>query len=177
VCVAEPNQLREALRADWARNPNRDSRATLLVWRLGQAAHRSRTPVGFVLRRLHSVLDVLWVRAYVGAELPRSVRAGPGLRLPHAGRGVVLHPDCRLGSGVTLYHQVTMGVRGERPPPRVGDRVSIGAGAALLGDIEVGDGATVGARSVVVADVEPGSTVVGAPARATASSRRGTRSS
>lgn len=49
--------------------------------------------------------------------------------------------------------------------PIVGDHVSIGAGAALLGDITVGDGAVIGANSVVLASVPAGATVVGAPAR------------
>lgn len=155
---------RRTLREDFACNPFADSRTTLVIWRAGQALYRRPGLLPFVLRRLVRTADWLWTRGYVGAELPFQVPAGPGLRLPHAGRGVVLHPTVRLGSGVVLYHQVTIGVRDERPAGVVGDGVEIGAGAKILGPVEIGDGARIGANAVVVEDVPPGATAVGIPA-------------
>jgi len=158
-------ELRSTLRADFAVNAYRMDRTVLAVWRLGQVAHGRPGPAAFLLRRAHAVADASLVRAVVGAELPRSAAAGPGLRLPHSGRGVVLHPASRLGAGVTLYHRTTLGVRGSSGPPRVGDGVYIGAGAVVVGDVDLGDGAVVGANAVVLSDVPAGTTAVGVPAR------------
>ncbi len=67
---------------------------------------------------------------------------------------------------MTLYQGVTLGgtgfQRGKRHPT-LGDNVTVGSGAKLLGPIFVGDGAKIGANTVVVEDVPPGSTVVGNP--------------
>ena len=71
-----------------------------------------------------------------------------------------------IGDRVTLYQGVTLGgtgfQRGKRHPT-LGDNVTVGSGAKLLGPIAVGDGAKVGANTVVVEDVPPGATVVGNP--------------
>jgi serine O-acetyltransferase len=152
------------LRADFAINEFAEPRVTLAVWRLGQAAHGRPGAVGFVVRRVHGVLDQLWTRSVIGAELPRSVPAGPGLRLPHAGRGVVLHSATRLGSRITLYHQVTLGVRHSGIPPVVGDDVLLGVGARVLGPVHLGDGCSVGANAVVLHDIPAGQSWVGVPA-------------
>ncbi len=80
--------------------------------------------------------------------------------------GVEIHPAAEIGCCVTLYQGVTLGgtgfQRGKRHPT-LGDDVTVGSGAKLLGPIAVGDGAKVGANTVVVEDVPPFSTVVGNP--------------
>ena len=71
-----------------------------------------------------------------------------------------------VGRRVTLYQGVTLGgtgfQRGKRHPT-LGDDVTVGSGAKLLGPIAVGDGAKIGANTVVVEDVPPQATVVGNP--------------
>lgn len=159
------HQTVTTLRADYARNPHAEPRITLAVWRLGQLGHGRPGPRGFLLRRVHDVLDQIWTRGVIGAELPRSVPAGPGLKLPHSGRGVVVHPTSRFGAGVTLYHQVTIGVRGAGSPPVIGDDVYLGCGARILGPIMLGKGCAIGANAVVLKDVPAGEVWVGVPAR------------
>ena len=164
---ARPGVLREfsaVLREDYTVNRFLDARLTLLVWRAGQSFRGRPGPVAFLARRLCQVADFVWTRGYIGADLPFSASAGPRLVLPHGGRGVVLHPTVRIGSGVTLYHQVTIGVRDVDQGGSVGDDVLIGAGAKILGAVHVGDGARVGANAVVLTDVPPGATAVGIPA-------------
>ncbi|WP_432511357.1 serine acetyltransferase [Kineococcus sp. SYSU DK001] len=156
---------KSGITADFPQNPYWESRVTLSIWRFGQLAHLDRSPAGFVARRVHTLADTVWTRALIGAELPRSVQAGPGLRLPHAGRGVILHPATRMGRGVTLYHRVTVGVSGDAGPPTIGDDVYLGTGAAVIGAVNVGRGARVGANAVVVRDVPDGFTSVGVPGR------------
>ena len=79
---------------------------------------------------------------------------------------MVIGETAEIGERVTLYQGVTLGgtgfQRGKRHPT-LGDNVTVGSGAKLLGPIAVGDGAKIGANTVVVEDVPPGSTVVGNP--------------
>ena len=79
---------------------------------------------------------------------------------------MVIGETAEIGDRVTLYQGVTLGgtgfQRGKRHPT-LGDNVTVGSGAKLLGPIAVGDGAKVGANTVVVEDVPPGATVVGNP--------------
>ena len=157
--------FRRLIRADFARNPFFDTRATLVVWRAGQVLRGRPGVLAFLLRRICQVADFVWVRGYIGADLPFHATAGPGIRMPHGGRGVVLHPTVRMGSGVTMYHQVTLGVRDDRPAPALGDDVYVGAGAKLIGPLTIGDGSRIGANAVVLVDVPAGATAVGVPAR------------
>ncbi|WP_345714090.1 hypothetical protein, partial [Kineococcus glutinatus] len=159
-------QWRDLVGSDYPLNrTSRESLATLAVWRMGQVLHGRPGAGAFLMRRLHGVLDQVWVRNVIGAELPRSVAVGPGMTLPHAGRGVVVHPDARIGAQVTLHHRVTIGVRDAGRPPHVGDGAYLGSGAAVLGAVDLGAGCRVGANAVVVHDVPPGATVVCGPAR------------
>lgn len=153
------------LRGDYAVNEFLDARVTLFIWRAGQTLKGRPGLVPFLLRRLCRLADFIWTRGYIGADLPFQVVAGPGLRLPHGGRGVVLHPTVRIGAGGTLYHQVTIGVSDGNPAATLGDDVFIGAGAKVLGHITIGDGCRIGANAVVLHDVPAGATAVGVPAQ------------
>lgn len=85
------------------------------------------------------------------------------IRMPHP-NGVVVHSRARIGRGVTIMHQVTLGERsptGESGFPTIGDDVFIGAGAKILGEVSIGHGAVIGANAVVTRNVPPGYTVVG----------------
>jgi serine O-acetyltransferase len=88
---------------------------------------------------------------------------------------VVIGETAEVGADVTLYQGVTLGgtslERGKRHPT-VGDRVTIGAGAKVLGPITIGDDTRIGANAVVVKSVPPNSVVVGVPGQVIARSRR-----
>ena len=83
--------------------------------------------------------------------------------------GVVIGETAVVGDDVMLYHGVTLGgrslARGTKRHPTVGDRVTIGAGARVLGNIEIGDDVQIGANSVVVKPVPAGAVATGIPAR------------
>jgi serine O-acetyltransferase len=104
-------------------------------------------------------------RAVTGVEIHPAARIGNEFFIDH-GSGVVIGETAVIGNCVTLYQGVTLGgtgfQRGKRHPT-LGDNVTVGSGAKLLGPIAVGDGAKVGANTVVVEDVPPGATVVGNP--------------
>lgn len=157
------------LRADFKVNHRLLDRITVTIFRLNQAARVGRLRP--VKRILAKGLDVLWMQGIVGADLPGKIRCGPGLRLPHGGRGVVIHPNAIIGSGVTVYHRVTVGVSGDDAynVPTLGDGSYVGCGATIIGRVRIGDGAKIGAGAVVVKDVLPETTVTGIPARTKAS--------
>jgi len=104
-------------------------------------------------------------RAVTGVEIHPAARIGSDFFIDH-GAGVVIGETAEIGDRVTLYQGVTLGgtgfARGKRHPT-VGDDVTVGSGAKLLGPVEVGHGAKVGANTVVISDVPSSSTVVGNP--------------
>jgi serine O-acetyltransferase len=104
-------------------------------------------------------------RAVTGIEIHPAAGIGREFFIDH-GSGVVIGETAEIGARVTLYQGVTLGgtgfQRGKRHPT-LGDNVTVGSGAKLLGPISVGDGAKIGANTVVVEDVPPGATVVGNP--------------
>jgi serine O-acetyltransferase len=150
----KPVKLRDVLRLQWRYV---GLRAT--IWyRLSYAAHRRHLPL------LPGMIARMNLRRY-GLDIVSSVPIGPGLYIPHPVGTVVMAVS--LGSHCHLIHSVTIGMRTVQAFPRIGDNVTISAGARVLGDIYVGDGATIGANAVVITDVPDGATMVGAPARPT----------
>ena len=104
-------------------------------------------------------------RWLTGIEIHPGATLGPGFFIDH-GMGVVIGETAEVGADVTLYHGVTLGGtslnKGKRHPT-IGDRVVIGAGAKVLGAIEIGADSRIGANAVVVRSVPENSVVVGVP--------------
>lgn len=96
--------------------------------------------------------------------VPQADIAG-GCYIPH-GLGIVIGGASVIGEDCTILQGVTLGEArfSTDACPRIGDRVTLGAGAKILGAIEIGDDTFIGANSVVLDDVPPGSVAVGAPA-------------
>jgi serine O-acetyltransferase len=106
-------------------------------------------------------------RAVTGVEIHPGADLGRRVFIDH-GMGVVIGETAEVGDDVHMFHGVTLGGDAPEPVkrhPTVGDGVTLGANATLVGDITIGDGATVGAGAVVVDDVPPGETVAGNPAQ------------
>ena len=106
-------------------------------------------------------------RWLTGIEIHPGATVGRRVFIDH-GMGVVVGETAELGDDTTLYHGVTLGGttwnKGKRHPT-LGRGVVVGAGAKILGPINVGDGAKIGSNAVVVKDVPAGATVVGVPGR------------
>ncbi len=105
-------------------------------------------------------------RWLTGIEIHPGATIGRRFFIDH-GMGVVIGETAVIGDDCTLYHGVTLGGtswnKGKRHPT-LQNGVVIGAGAKVLGPIEIGEGARVGSNSVVVKPVPAGATVVGIPA-------------
>ena len=116
-------------------------------------------------RRLSARLCSAFTLWLTGVDIHPAAVLGPGLFIDHAS-GVVIGETAEIGTDVTIYHGVTLGgtslERGKRHPT-VGDRVTIGAGAKVLGPITIGHDSRIGANAVVVKPVPPDSVVVGVP--------------
>lgn len=114
-------------------------------------------------RRWHALRTQFW-NLVCGADLNPAARIDASLRMPHP-NGVVIHEAASIGADCLIMQQVTIGEIGPGAVPRLGRNVYVGAGAKILGDVEVGNGARIGANAVVLHDVPPGTTSVGIPAR------------
>ena len=106
-------------------------------------------------------------RTATGVEIHPGARIGKRFFIDH-GMGVVIGETAEVGDDVMLYHGVTLGGRSLdriKRHPTVGNKVTIGAGARLLGPVHVGDEAQIGANAVVISDVPSYSVAVGVPAK------------
>ncbi|MGA8272906.1 MAG: serine O-acetyltransferase [Candidatus Sulfotelmatobacter sp.] len=104
-------------------------------------------------------------RFFTGIEIHPGAELGRRLFIDH-GSGTVIGETAVVGDDVTLYQGVTLGGTGKekgKRHPTLGNNISIGSGAKLLGNITIGDNCRVGAGSVVLRNVPANSTIVGVP--------------
>src|SRR5579863_3406506 len=162
--------LRETIRTYRERDPAARSSLEVLLcypgvhavmWhKLSHALWRARL---YLLARFSSHI----ARWLTGIEIHPAAKLGRRFVIDH-GMGVVIGETAEVGDDCYFYHQVTLGVArtmGGKRHPTVGNNVIIGAGAKVLGPIQVGDNARVGANSVVLDNVPNDTSVVGLPAR------------
>lgn len=100
-------------------------------------------------------------------DIHPAARIGQGIMLDHA-TGLVIGETAVVEDNVSMLHEVTLGgtgkERGDRHP-KIREGVMIGAGAKILGNLEIGKGASIAAGSVVLQNVPPHATVAGVPAK------------
>ena len=96
-------------------------------------------------------------------EIHPGAKIGKRLFIDH-GFGVVIGESSIIGDDVIIYHGVTLGGTGKewgKRHPNIGNRVMIGSGAKILGNINIGDDVKIGANAIILKDVSNGKTVVG----------------
>ncbi len=158
----------ENLREDFnahERDPWRQGVWALAVYRFGRWRYTVRPAL---LRRPLSLLYKfmkIWAQMATGIDIPCETRIGRRLVIEHFGC-IIVSGDTVIGDDVTLRHNVTLGLRRTGIPgaPTIGNRVDIGAGAVILGPVQIGDDAVIGANAVVLCDVPAGALAVGVPA-------------
>ncbi|MDJ0860265.1 MAG: serine O-acetyltransferase, partial [Dinoroseobacter sp.] len=102
-----------------------------------------------------------------GIDIHPAARIGKGIMIDHA-HSIVIGETAVVGDNVSMLHSVTLGGTGKEDDdrhPKIGDGVLIGAGAKVLGNIQIGHCSRIAAGSVVLEDVPPCKTVAGVPAR------------
>ena len=137
--------------------------SAVLLFRLQDSLYRKRLLLpAYLVHRAN--LSVHGIDILPGAVI------GDGLRIDHP-VGIVIGAGAKIGRGCILLQNVTIGTRYinstdyDNKFPVIGNNVTIGAGAAVLGGVTIGNNCTVGANSVVLTDVLEGSTVTGVHAR------------
>lgn len=129
-----------------------------LFHRLAHSLHRRGVPL---LPR--GIMHV--ARFLTGIEIHPGATIGPRFFIDH-GMGVVIGETTEIGADVMLYQGVTLGgtsTRRVKRHPTLRDNVTVGAGAKVIGAIEIGANSQIGAGSVVVTNVPANATVVGVP--------------
>ena len=165
------DRIQEDLDAAIARDPAAETRADVAfnspglhaIWS-HRLAHRMWQRPG--LKPAARLLSTA-TRAVTGVEIHPGAQIGRRFFIDH-GMGVVIGATAEIGDDVMLYHGVTLGGRSMekvKRHPTLGSRVTVGAGAKILGPIEVGDEVQIGANSVVVKAVPSGAIATGIPAR------------
>jgi len=131
----------------------------LTIYRLAHWLHIRRVPV---LPNLLQVCIFLLFNSYI----PYQTKIGKGTRVGHRGIAVVINKETIIGENVLIRAHVTIGKKEpEGKAPVIGNHVSIGDGAKILGDVQVGDYAQIGANAVVLTNLPANSIAVGVPAR------------
>ena len=108
-----------------------------------------------------------WSKMWTGIEIHPGAHIGRRLVIDH-GTGIVIGETAEIGDDCLLYQGVTLGGTGKdvgKRHPTIGNNVTIGAGAKVLGPFTVGDNSKIGASAVVLKAVPPNCTVVGNPGR------------
>ena len=162
------SEIRDDIRATMERDPAATNTLEVVLFypgfharlahRLAHALHRRGLPL--VPRGIMHL-----VRFITGIEIHPGATIGPRFMIDH-GMGIVIGETTEIGPDVTLYQGVTLGGtstrRTKRHPTLVGSNV-VGAGAKVIGAVEIGENARIGAGSVVITNVPPMATVVGVP--------------
>jgi serine O-acetyltransferase len=132
----------------------------LLAYRIAHKLRKWKVPF---IPRLISQL----ARFFTGIEIHPGAIIGKSFFIDH-GMGVVIGETTVIGDDVLIYQGVTLGGTGKdtgKRHPTIGNNVTIGANASVLGNFTVGENTNIGAGSVVIDEVPPNSTVVGIPGR------------
>ncbi|MGE5658575.1 MAG: serine O-acetyltransferase [Actinomycetota bacterium] len=132
------------------------------VWRMTLQPKLLRAPLSLLYRALYRK-----IRNGYGIDLPYTVQLGRRVIIEHQG-AIVIHGYSQIGDDCIIRQGVTLGNRYlDRPleAPKLGDRVNVGAGAKILGNVTLGDDVNIGANAVVLSDIPPGKTAVGIPAK------------
>jgi serine O-acetyltransferase len=132
---------------------------------LHRLAHRLyKTGMPFIPRFISHIS-----RFFTGIEIHPGATIGKGVFIDH-GMGVVVGETAIIGDNALIYQGATLGGTGKesgKRHPTLGNNVVVGAGAKVLGNIQIGDNVRIGAGSVVLRDVPSNTTVVGIPGRVT----------
>jgi serine O-acetyltransferase len=162
--------VREDREAVLARDPAAKSMAEVRLCYPGLVALKSHRRAHTLYQKGHLLL-ARWIsqraRHKTGIEIHPGAQIGRRVFIDH-GDGVVIGETTIIGDDVTIYQGVTLGGTGKvvgKRHPTIGSNVTIGAGAKVLGPINIGSNVKIGAAAVVLKDVPDNCTVVGNPGR------------
>ncbi len=161
--------ISEEVKLVFDRDPAAKSKMQVLFLYPGvKAILNYRTAHWFYNHKMYFIAD--WIskrtRRKTGIEIHPAAQIGKGLFIDH-GMGVVIGETTVIGNNCTIYQGVTLGGTGKdkgKRHPTIGNNVTIGSGAKVLGPFTVGDNSKIAANAVVLNEIPPNSTCVGVPA-------------
>ena len=163
-------ELKKDIQAVMSRDPAVKSPLEVILCYPGYKALRRHRRANRAYKKGHFLLArIISARTQrkTGIDIHPGAQIGEGLFIDH-GFGVVIGETAVLGNQVTLYQGVTLGGTGKdtgKRHPTLGNYVTVGAGAKVLGPITIGNHVKIGAGSIVLKDVPDNCTVVGNPGR------------
>ncbi len=115
--------------------------------------------------KCYALLKLKKMDAFNGASLGHRINGGSIFEgkpfLPHGLKGIFITDKSRIGKNVTIFHQVTIGLKEfSGNGPQIGNNVFIGSGAKIIGNIKVGNNVKIGANCVIFNDIPDNATVV-----------------
>jgi serine O-acetyltransferase len=173
VCRADPGigiSIRADLKATVDRDPACQKFSTPLLFFKGFQALQSYRIAHHLWRHERRMLASYLqsrVSEVFGVDINPAARIGHGILFDHA-TGLVIGETAVIENNVTILHEVTLGGTGKHTGdrhPKIREGVLIGAGAKLIGNIEIGAGAKIGTGSVVLHSIPAHRTAVGVPAK------------
>lgn len=162
--------IREDIRVGLERDPATHSAIELLLTSPGLHAiwlYRFAHKVWNLKLRILARMISNWGKFWTAIEIHPGARIGKRFVIDH-GVGIVIGETAVIGNDVLMYHGVTLGgktLESIKRHPTVGNNVTLGAGAKLIGNITIGDGCAVGANAVVTKSMPAGTVAVGFNAR------------
>jgi len=157
--------FREDIRAGLAKDPASRTGLELFLTSPGLHAlwmHHVSHRLWSMRLRIVSRMFSNWSRFLTGIEIHPGAAIGRRVVIDH-GMGVVIGETAVVGDDVLIYHGVTLGGKEyttAKRHPTIGNRVLLGAGAKIIGNVTIGDDAKIGANAVVTKDVPAGTVVV-----------------
>lgn len=137
---------------------------------------------GFQALQTYRVANILWEKKnktvlahYLQSQMSQTFQIdihpnatlGSGIMLDH-GTGIVIGETARVGHNCSILHHVTLGGSGKKGVdrhPKIGEGVLLGAGASVIGNVNIGDGCQIGAGTLVISDLPAHTVAVGVPAK------------
>ncbi len=120
-----------------------------------------------ILYFVYKILNFVFVKILFNTEIPAEAKFGKGLVINHP-YGIIINPHVTIGKNATLRHQVTIGNKGGTKNdgvPHIGNNLNVGAGAKIIGPINIGDNVTIGTNAVVTKNFGNHLVLVGVPAK------------
>jgi serine O-acetyltransferase len=161
-------EIRDDIRAALKKDPAASSALEVVLWYPGFHARLAHRAANALYRRGVPIVPrgiMHLARFLTGIEIHPGATIGRRLFIDH-GMGIVIGETAEIGDDVHLYQGVTLGgtsTHRVKRHPTIRNNVLIGAGARVIGAIEIGENSQVGAGSVVVTSVPANATVVGVP--------------
>lgn len=141
----------------------------VMVYRFGNWSYRIQLkPIKYIFYAIYRIVDLLLCKMLLNCDIPGATSIGYGFTIYHP-YGVIINSDAVIGCNFTCRDQIVVGNKGIKTndgSPIIGNNVTLGAGAKVIGPITIGDNCSIGANSVVTHSFPPDQILVGVPAKA-----------